>query len=65
MTCSNLIACGAQGGIAAMFIGHAAPLGVVIALSFVNGAAAALFLPASQGVIPQIVPADQSQPPTR
>lgn len=62
MAGSNLLACGAEGGIAAMFIAHAAPLGAVVALSAANGAAAALFLPASQGVIPQIVPAEQLQP---
>jgi Transmembrane secretion effector len=62
MAVSNLLACGAQGGIAAMFIVHAAPLAAVIALTAVNGAAGALFLPAAQGVIPQIVPAGQLQP---
>ena len=61
MATSNLLACGAQGGIAAMFLARAAPLGAVIALSAVNGAAGALFLPAQQGVIPQIVPQDQLQ----
>jgi predicted MFS family arabinose efflux permease len=62
MAVSNLLACGAQGGIAAMFITHAAPLPAVVALSAGNGAAAALFLPASKGVIPQLVPAGQLQP---
>jgi hypothetical protein len=67
MAASNLLACGAQGGIAAIFItdeatGHAAPLAALIALSAVNGAAGALFLPAAQGVIPQIAPAAELQP---
>ena len=67
MAVSNLLACGAQGAIAALVIAgaaiaHAAPLGAVIALSAVNGAAGALFLPAAQGVIPQIVPPAQLQP---
>jgi MFS family permease len=62
MAASNLLAGGAQAGIAAMFILHAAPLAAVIALSAVNGAAGALFLPAAQGVIPQIAPAGQLQP---
>jgi predicted MFS family arabinose efflux permease len=62
MTGSNLLAGCAEGGMAAMFIAHAAPLSVVIALAAVNGCAAALFLPASKGVIPQIVAAGQLQP---
>ena len=61
MATSNLLACAAQGSIAALFLLQAPPLGAVIALAAVNGAAAALFLPAQQGVIPQIVPANQRQ----
>jgi len=61
MAGSNLLAGCAEGGIAVMFIAHAAPLSAVIALAAVNGSAAGLFLPASKGVIPQIVPARQRQ----
>lgn len=61
MAGSNLLACCAQGAIAGIFITRA-PLGAVIALAAVNGAAAALFQPASRGVIPQIVPKEKLQP---
>jgi MFS family permease len=62
MTVSNLLACAAQAGIATMFIVHAAPLPAIIVLSVVNGSAGALFLPASRGIIPQLVPTELMQP---
>ncbi|WP_214416587.1 MFS transporter [Sphaerisporangium fuscum] len=52
----------AQGGAALLFVGHIASLGPLMALSALNGAASALFLPASQGLLPQVIPAGRLQP---
>jgi len=62
MTAANLIACAAQGSVAGLFLAGPAPLAAVAGLAAVNGAAAALFLPAARGVVPQLIPADQLQP---
>jgi MFS family permease len=62
MVASDLIACAAQGIIAALFISGTAPLGLVAALSAVTGAASGIFYPAARGLIPQIVDAAQLQP---
>lgn len=61
MASSNVLACCAQGAIAGMFIAGDAHMATVVALSFVNGAAAALFLPALRGVVPQLVAENQLQ----
>jgi MFS family permease len=62
MTAANLIAFAAQGSVAGLFLAGPAPLAAVAGLAAVNGAAAALFLPAARGVVPQLIPADQLQP---
>jgi MFS family permease len=62
MTAANLIAFAAQGSVAGLFLAGPAPLAAVAGLAAVNGAAAALFLPAARGVLPQLIPADQLQP---
>jgi hypothetical protein len=62
MVTSDLLAFTAQGGIAALFIVGTAPIGLVAGLSALNGAAGALFIPASRGLIPQIVDGPRLQP---
>lgn len=61
MVGSDLLAFAAQGAIAALFIVRTAPLGLIVGLSALNGAANALFIPASRGLIPEIVDASQLQ----
>ena len=55
MVGSDLMAFAAQAAIAALFIVGTAPLGLLVGLSALNGAANALFIPASRGLIPEIV----------
>jgi MFS family permease len=62
MVGSDLVSFVAQAGVAALFITGVTPLGVVVALSALNGAAAAIFFPASRGVVPQVVPKELFQP---
>jgi predicted MFS family arabinose efflux permease len=62
MTGSNLIAFAAQGSVAGLFLAGPAPLAAVAGLAAVNGAAAALFLPAARGVVPQLAPSGDLQP---
>ena len=54
MVGSDLLAFAAQSAIAALFISRTAPLGLLVGLSALNGAANALFIPASRGLIPEI-----------
>jgi MFS family permease len=61
MVGSDLCAFGAQAIAAALFITRAATPVEIITLSAVNGAAAALFLPASKGVVPQVVAGERLQ----
>jgi hypothetical protein len=61
MVSSDLLAFGSQGLAAALFITDAAVPVEIIALSAVNGAASALFLPASKGVVPQLVTGEHLQ----
>lgn len=61
MVVSDLLAFAAQGTVAALFILGNAPIGVLAGLSALNGAANALFIPASRGLIPQIVDASKLQ----
>jgi Major Facilitator Superfamily len=61
MVGSDLLAFAAQGTVAALFIVRTAPLGLLVGLSVLNGAANALFLPASRGLIPEIVESSQRQ----
>jgi hypothetical protein len=55
MVTSDLLAFAAQGAVAALFISGYAPIGLLTGLSALNGAANALFIPASRALIPQIV----------
>jgi MFS family permease len=61
MVASDLMAAGAQGAIAGLFIVHTSNLAPILALSAVTGAAPALFLPASTGLVPQLVPKNRLQ----
>jgi MFS family permease len=61
MVGSDLLAFAAQGSVAALFIARTAPLGLLVGLSALNGAANALFLPASRGLIPEIVESSELQ----
>ncbi|MGK5519268.1 MFS transporter [Micromonospora sp. URMC 107] len=61
MVGSDLLAFAAQAVLTVVFVSGRPSLPVVIALSAVNGAAAALFLPASRGVVPQVVAQEQLQ----
>lgn len=58
---SDLLAFAAQAAIATLFIVRTAPLGLLVGLSVLNGAANALFLPASRGLIPEIVSVPERQ----
>ncbi|MCW2540948.1 MAG: transporter [Frankiales bacterium] len=62
MVVAELIAGAAQAGVAVLFLTGHADLGPLMSLSAVNGAAAAMFLPAAAGVVPQIVASEQLQP---
>jgi MFS family permease len=61
MVGSDLLAFAAQAAVAALFISGTPPIGLLVALSAVNGAANALFIPASRGLVPQIVDASELQ----
>jgi MFS family permease len=61
MVGSDLLALAAQGAVAALFIARTTPLGLLVGLSALNGAANALFLPASRGLIPEIVESSELQ----
>lgn len=58
---SDLMATAAQGAMAALFILHTRNFLPILALSTVNGAAPALFLPASKGLVPQLVARERLQ----
>lgn len=55
MVTSDLLALAAQGSVAGLFLTGHPPTAVLTGLSAVNGAANALFFPASRALIPQIV----------
>lgn len=55
MVVSDLMAFAAQATIAGLFISCQPPIALLTALAAVNGAASASFLPASRGLMPQIV----------
>jgi MFS family permease len=61
MVGSDLLAFVAQGTIAGLFISRTAPLALLVGLAAFNGAANALFIPASRGLIPQIVDPSELQ----
>lgn len=61
MVGSDLLAFAAQAAVAALFISGTPPVALLVALSAANGAANALFIPASRGLVPQIVDAPELQ----
>lgn len=58
---SDVMAFVAQGTIAGLFISKSTPVGVLVGLAALNGAANALFLPASRGIVPDIVDSSKLQ----
>jgi MFS family permease len=61
MVASDLLAAAAQAGLAAVFLSNTSNFALVLVLAAVTGAAPALFIPASTGLIPQIVDKGQLQ----
>ncbi len=61
MVSSDVLSFLTQGAVAAVFIDHTARLLPLLALSAVSGAAPALFIPASMGLVRQIVPQKRLQ----
>jgi MFS family permease len=61
MVASNVLSGAAQAAIAVLLVTGAAEIWHLAALAAVNGFAAAFFFPASQGVVPQTVPAESLQ----
>jgi len=61
MSLANLTAFASQGAVTAMFLSHVTPLLALMAFSAVNGAAGALFIPASRGIVPELVPDERRQ----
>ncbi len=61
MVASDLMGAAGQAGIAALFISHTSNFAPILALAVVTGAAPALFIPASTGLIPQVVNREQLQ----
>jgi MFS family permease len=61
MVASDLMAAVGQAGIAALFLSHTSNFAAILGLAVVTGAAPALFIPASTGLIPQIVDREQLQ----
>jgi MFS family permease len=64
MVSSDLLAFAAQASVAALFLTGHPPVALLMALSAANGAANALFIPASRGLIPQIVKREELQSAT-
>lgn len=62
MVSSDLAAFAAQAAVAALFISGNPPTAALVVLSAVNGAANAMFLPASRGLVPQITGPGELQP---
>jgi len=62
MVGSNAVSAAAQGGIAVLLLTGHAKLWHLIALQVLRGAAFSFFFPASAGLVPQTVRADQLQP---
>ncbi|NLU69910.1 MFS transporter [Streptomyces sp. HNM0574] len=59
---SSLVAAGVQGAVAVLLLTDSASLGVLLFLSVVNGAVAAVAMPASTSLVPQTVPRDELRP---
>lgn len=62
MAAADLIQAAAPAALALLFAVDGAGVGAVVALSAVRGVGLGLFLPASQGILPQIVDADRLVP---
>lgn len=62
MAWSCLLAGGAQGGLALLLALERCRLPSLLMLAALNGAASAVFFPAANGIIPQLVPHGQLQP---
>jgi len=62
MMAAELLAGTTQVIVAVLFLTHSAQVGTVVGLEVLNGAALAFFMPASTGVVPEIVPQGQLQP---
>lgn len=58
---SDIVSLASQGGLAALFLAGQAHFWQVILLQAIYGSAAALFLPASSGLVPETVSADRLQ----
>ncbi len=58
---SDIVSLASQGGLAALFLAGQAHLWQVILLQVIYGSAAALFLPASSGLVPETVSAERLQ----
>nr|WP_285558998.1 MFS transporter [Streptomyces hygroscopicus] len=61
MALADVLGAGAYGGLAAMVLTGAAPLPAMCVLAVLAGTATALFAPASEGLIPVLVPKDRLQ----
>jgi MFS family permease len=61
MVGTNLVNAAAQGATAVLVLTHAARIWHLVALQLLAGTARAFFFPASQGVVPQTVPAELLQ----
>ncbi|MFE2063601.1 MFS transporter [Streptomyces sp. NPDC059467] len=61
MVVSDVLGALSYGGLAVMVLSGHAPVAALCALAVVAGTASALFAPAMEGVIPQLVPADVLQ----
>jgi MFS family permease len=62
MVLSDLVAGASQGALGALFLTGHFSLAAAIALAAVNGAASAAFMPASAGLVPELVMGEQLQP---
>ncbi|HEV8221893.1 MAG TPA: MFS transporter [Streptosporangiaceae bacterium] len=62
MAAANAVQAAARGGAAALLLTGQARVWQLIVLTALGGAALGFFLPASQGLLPQTVPADQLAP---
>jgi MFS family permease len=62
MLAADLVRVASQGAMAALIITGAAEIWMVAALAGVTGAATGFFAPASTGLLPEVVPAEELQP---
>jgi MFS family permease len=62
MVTADLVRIASQGAMAALVIAGAAEIWMLAALAGITGAATGFFNPASTGLLPEVVPADELQP---